>query len=275
MKGAIRVSKTLAYLKRKRKGQGIVEYALLLAFVVGIAMMLNGANLSGAIKGVYDDVANVLFGSGYDLSTPEGRLAADKARIKKLGEALAANFKKNNNNVKDDFDKVDNPAILNGDYLSILVLPDGSLNVFTAANGGKWLSELEHSDPTLYNNYVSALQNAGIDLSNGYVVGESIKNSKNKDMGTTQYYTDTNLKPYSSGDEGGINYGYAISFTSKKPDNEMNLKYYELNNPYTKEDLGTMYVPRSWLATGEANDKISDDGKDKYPNKLTTNLDVD
>lgn len=85
MKGAIRVSKTLAYLKRKRKGQGIVEYALLLAFVVGIAMMLNGANLGSAVAGVYDNVANVLFGSEYDLSTPEGRLAADKDRIKKLG----------------------------------------------------------------------------------------------------------------------------------------------------------------------------------------------
>lgn len=273
MKGAIRVSKTLAYLKRKRKGQGIVEYALLLAFVVGIAMMLNGANLGSAVAGVYDNVANVLFGSEYDLSTPEGRLAADKARIKKLGETIAANFKKNNAK-KDDYKKVDNPATLNGDYLSILVLPDGSLNIYTAVDGGKWLSELAQSKPDIYKNYVSALQNAGIDLSNGYVVGDSIKNSKQKDMGTTQYYTDTNFKPYSSGDEGGLNNGYAISFTSK-PDNEMKLRYYELNNPYQKEDLGTMYVPRSWLATGEANDKTSDDAKDKYTNKLTKNLDID
>lgn len=52
----------LEYLKRKQKGQGIVEYALLLAFVVGIAMMLNGTNLGGAVKGVFDDVAMVLGG---------------------------------------------------------------------------------------------------------------------------------------------------------------------------------------------------------------------
>lgn len=52
----------LGFFKRKQKGQGIVEYALLLAFVVGIAMMLNGANLGGAIKGVFDDVAAVLSG---------------------------------------------------------------------------------------------------------------------------------------------------------------------------------------------------------------------
>ena len=272
MKGAIRVSKTLAYLKRKRKGQGIVEYALLLAFVVGIGMMLSGSNIGSAVAGVYDDVANVLFGSEYDLSTPEGRLAADKARIKKLGEAIAANFKKKN--VKDEFEKVDNPAILNGDYLSILVLPDGSLNIFTGTGSqGKWLTELEQSDPTTYNNYVSALQNVGIDLSNSYVSDAVVKNDKDKDMGKTQYYTDANFKPYSSGDEGGLNNGYAISFT--KLNNEMQLKYYELNNPYQKEDLGTMYVPRSWLATGEANNKTSPDATDKYTNNLTKNLDVD
>lgn len=32
------VVKVLKYLKRTQKGQGIVEYALLLAFIVGIAM---------------------------------------------------------------------------------------------------------------------------------------------------------------------------------------------------------------------------------------------
>ena len=251
-----------------------MEYALLLAFVVGIAMMLNGANLGSAVAGVYDNVANVLFGSEYDLSTPEGRLAADKDRIKKLGEAIAANFKKTG--AKDEFDKSKNPEPvgLNGDYLSIIVLPDGSLNIFTGnKNEGKWLSELAQSNLDTYNNYVSALQNAGVDLSNGYVVGDSIKNSNKKDMGTTQYYTDANLKPYSSGDEGGLNNGYAISFT--KLNNEMQLKYYELNNPYQKEDLGTMYVPRSWLATGEANNRTSPDATDKYTNNLTKNLDVD
>ena len=47
----------LDFFKRKQKGQGLVEYALLLAFVVGIAMMLNGANLGGAIQGAFDNVA--------------------------------------------------------------------------------------------------------------------------------------------------------------------------------------------------------------------------
>lgn len=44
----------------KRKGQGIVEYALLLAFVVGIAMMLRGVGLAGAVKDTFDSVASVL-----------------------------------------------------------------------------------------------------------------------------------------------------------------------------------------------------------------------
>ena len=34
----------------QQKGQGIVEYALLLAFVVGIAMLLNSSNIGGAVS---------------------------------------------------------------------------------------------------------------------------------------------------------------------------------------------------------------------------------
>ena len=46
----------------KQKAQGIVEYALLLAFIVGIAMMLNGGDLGGAVKGVFEDVSILLGG---------------------------------------------------------------------------------------------------------------------------------------------------------------------------------------------------------------------
>ena len=56
-----------------RKGQGIVEYALLLSFIVGLAMMLNGANLGGAVKDVFDDVSNVLAsinGDGKEFDIP-------------------------------------------------------------------------------------------------------------------------------------------------------------------------------------------------------------
>jgi len=47
-------------------------------------MMLNGTNLGGAVKGVFDDVAMVLAGGEeFDLNTPEGRKSADLAHIKK------------------------------------------------------------------------------------------------------------------------------------------------------------------------------------------------
>lgn len=63
------MAKVLASLKHKQKGQGIVEYALLLAFVVGIAMMLNGANLGGAVKDTFDKVAAILNGGDNTYAT--------------------------------------------------------------------------------------------------------------------------------------------------------------------------------------------------------------
>ena len=100
---------------KHKKGQGIVEYALLLAFVVGIAMMLNGANLGGAVKGVFDDVAAVLGGkenSGNtyvtafskwhntkrsdlfgDPDTAEERFQADLDALKIMAEIIAENVK--------------------------------------------------------------------------------------------------------------------------------------------------------------------------------------
>lgn len=78
-----------------KKGQGIVEYALLLAFIVGIAMVLNGSNLGGAVKGVFDDVAVALGGGEFDLSTPEGRnkaIAADYANLKSIGDKIKSTF---------------------------------------------------------------------------------------------------------------------------------------------------------------------------------------
>ena len=62
-----------------QKGQGIVEYALILAFVVGIGMMLNGSNLGGAVKDTFDKVATFLAGGStsnepvFDLTTTEGK----------------------------------------------------------------------------------------------------------------------------------------------------------------------------------------------------------
>lgn len=92
---------------KHKKGQGIVEYALLLAFVVGIAMMLNGADLGGAVKDTFDKVAAVLGGetqenayvAGFkkwstmkksDLRNEDSdaRLAADQAALDNIAKTL-------------------------------------------------------------------------------------------------------------------------------------------------------------------------------------------
>ena len=52
----------LTHLKNRylsQKAQGIVEYALILAFVVVLAIVLtNSGGLSGAIKNVFNDTTN-------------------------------------------------------------------------------------------------------------------------------------------------------------------------------------------------------------------------
>ena len=131
--------KALKCLKRKQKGQGIVEYALLLAFIVGLAMMLNGANLGGAVKGVFDDVAMVLAGGEeFDLSTPEGRKAADVAKMKTIADALRASFKAKNNN-----DTENTRFKMEKNYVQVAVFADGTTDIFVDGKG--WVSR----DPDL------------------------------------------------------------------------------------------------------------------------------
>ena len=85
---------------KHKKGQGIVEYALLLAFIVGLAVMLQGVGLAGAVKDTFDSVASLLGGEkkGYawalenlsGLSKDEIRKkASEEERIKMDQEALA------------------------------------------------------------------------------------------------------------------------------------------------------------------------------------------
>ena len=53
----IKISKYL-----KQKGQGIVEYAILLAFILGIAVFLQSGGLKDSVVGVFDKAAAVLAG---------------------------------------------------------------------------------------------------------------------------------------------------------------------------------------------------------------------
>ncbi len=90
-----------------KKAQGIVEYALLLAFIVGLGMAMNGSNLGGSVKNVFDSVATMLAGgsenkyaAAFDKwhdktrewllanTTPEERYEADKQALQNIAEFL-------------------------------------------------------------------------------------------------------------------------------------------------------------------------------------------
>lgn len=83
-----------------KKGQGIVEYALILAFVVGIAMALNGTNIGGAVLDTFDKVVSALKGeeqnayfaglkkwgkaTEFNPDTQEERLAIDQLALENI-----------------------------------------------------------------------------------------------------------------------------------------------------------------------------------------------
>ena len=71
----------------KKKGQGIVEYAVLLAFVVGLAMFLNGAGLKDSVFTVFDNVVYIFGGGDY------GHMALDQFNDGNKARRLAADQK--------------------------------------------------------------------------------------------------------------------------------------------------------------------------------------
>ena len=190
------VIKIMDYLKHKQKGQGIVEYAMLLAFIVGIAMMLNGSNLGGAVKGVFDDVAEVI-ANFTDSRTPEEK---DYANMKKIGEGLARNFKHGNSSLSDPYqdEKSDDAVKMPYNYLSVVVLPDGTVDVYfdgySTQVSSNWYSDMSDADKERYG---AALKNAGVDLS---------------EQGIAK--TRENLKINSGNvDDSAVKNGYAVGFT--------------------------------------------------------------
>ena len=113
-----------------------MEYALLLAFIVGIAMMLNGSNLGGVVKGVFDDVAEVI-ANFTDSRTPEEK---DFANMIKIGEGLARNFKYRESYVSDPYqdEKSEGCVSLPYNYISVVVLPDGTVDVYFDGTLGRY-----------------------------------------------------------------------------------------------------------------------------------------
>ena len=178
--------KVLEYLKHKQKGQGIVEYALLLAFIVGIAMMLNGSNLGGAVKDTFDKVAAVLGGekksyawalenlSGLsrdeikNKATQEERIKMDQEALANIGKLFLNKTEdelkailKNDNLIKTNNSKVNDNIFLgnyhdnlaadvNGNYTDFSYngtnLEDGYADILTVMQGGNPSGTATYSD---------------------------------------------------------------------------------------------------------------------------------
>ena len=87
----LEITRTIA----KRKGQGIVEYALILAFVVSVIVFFSDS-LSNTVKGVYYDVADYLafrtyneyYGDWHNLSNDELAAIDNGKRLKADQEAM-------------------------------------------------------------------------------------------------------------------------------------------------------------------------------------------
>ena len=95
-----------------QKGQGIVEYVLLLAFVAAIAWMLNNSNLSDTLIRTYDTV--VAFLNGETPTEVSGGKAFDLALYRKQGKNLLHDYANNKDLVDDELRvKADQQALAN------------------------------------------------------------------------------------------------------------------------------------------------------------------
>ena len=179
----------------KQKGQGIVEYALLLAFVVGIGMMLNGANLGGAVKDTFDKVATFLADGStsnepvFDLTTTEGKQKKDVYTMKKIGAAL-----------KKLFGEGGRFALSTNEFAHVTFFSNGDVGLYVSTGDpNKWFAaEIESNNPqnvTVDPNseYLVALKNEGIDLSKLKIEDTQSSAWKN---GVTVYFNPTKTAEY-------------------------------------------------------------------------------
>ena len=54
------INKLVAKLKKSEKGQGMVEYALIIAFVAAIAIFVLNGRLGSAINGAFDQASSAV-----------------------------------------------------------------------------------------------------------------------------------------------------------------------------------------------------------------------
>ncbi|WP_027406834.1 Flp family type IVb pilin [Anaerovibrio sp. RM50] len=185
---------------KRQKGQGIVEYALLLAFILAIAIALQGSGLDSAIAGTFNRVAQSL---GFetsedqwktmnandllnDTASAEARLKHDKDFLADIGThflGLTASELQSKYNINSN--KIPNGGVLVG-HLTEERDADGNLiSTNHDTNGGSnktkdfyaWAtgsSEYDNTRRYLYSDY--ALKHAQDDYNgNGKTTGNGIK----------------------------------------------------------------------------------------------------
>ena len=140
----------------KQKGQGIIEYAVLLAFIVGLASMLNGTGISGEVKNTFDSVVSLLKGEEQNAYLaglkkwgkakefpPETQ--AERLAIDQLGLENLAGFFLNKDRsyiqslMKNGADGTDSSGILLGHFGY-----DGSNSLFVSTDNGDKLKTTEN-----------------------------------------------------------------------------------------------------------------------------------
>ena len=124
-----------------KKGQGIVEYAVLLAFIVGLAAFLGSGGIKDSVAGVFDSVVELL-DSATGSQTPEEKEATS---IKAFANLLAEKFtlgKHITANNKDLVDEQSKTITTSGSWMGIVVFPDGTVDVIVDAWGtSHWVSD--------------------------------------------------------------------------------------------------------------------------------------
>lgn len=175
-----------------KKGQGIVEYALILAFIVGIAMMLNGANLGNAVQDTFDKVAVALgMKSAYASAlekwgkiprselltdeTKEERIKADQEALANIGEffigltinqvkALLDNDCKENKTLVHigEYDATSLGRDMNSDDPLSYVIDKGSGDVIKTQYANDVIHWMQHD----YGNYDGTGYNTSLDYDN-------------------------------------------------------------------------------------------------------------
>ena len=226
----------------KQKGQGIVEYALLLAFVVGIAMMLNGANLGSAVKDTFDKVAAVLGGEAksayasalekwgkipqselFDQNKDE-RIKADQEALANIGEFFLGMKKDDVKNLLlDDYctsnktlvhigendDETLGHAMQSGDPLSY-VIDKGGGDVIKSDHATDVIHWMQHD----YGNHDGTGYNTSLDH-------DSASRYFFSDYAATNNFKPTGDDAYTGGNNGYIGNGVKLQLTYTKDSNNV------------------------------------------------------